>query len=162
MTQVHDSIPIVARASGFTERSAVVAADGQFSYGHLLDLSARVGSCLLDGRPDLEEARVAFLVRPSMAHIYTQWGIWRGGGMTVPLCVDHPAPELEYVLDDSQASIVIADPEFEPLLRPLAERRKLRFALVGELATSAPVELPAVEASRRADVDLHQWDHQQT
>ena len=150
MTQVHETIPLVTRASGFTDRTAVAAADGRFSYDHLLDLSARVGSWLLDGRADLEEARVAFLVRPSMAHVCTQWGIWRGGGMAVPLCVDHPAPELEYVLDDSQASIVIADPEFEPLLRPLAERRKLRFALAGELTTSAPVELPAVEASRRA------------
>ena len=150
MTKVYDTIPIVSRASGFVDRTAVVAADGQFSYAHLLDLSARVGSWLLDGRADLEEARVAFLVRPSMAHAYTQWGIWRGGGMAVPLCVDHPAPELEYVLDDSQASIVIADSEFEPVLRPLAELRKLRFALAEELTGGTPGELPAVQASRRA------------
>ncbi len=150
MPQDNETIPIVARASQFVDRTAVVAVDGQFSYAHLLDLSAHVGSWLLDGRADLEEARVAFLVRPSMAHVFTQWGIWRGGGMAVTLCVDHPAPELEYVLDDSQASIVIADPEFEPVLRPLAARRKLRFALIGEVTGGALAELPAVEASRRA------------
>ena len=75
---------------------------------------------MLGDAADLAEARVAFLVQPSCAHVAVQWGIWRAGGVAVPLCVSHPAPELEYVIDDAQASIVVADPELAPRVRPLA------------------------------------------
>jgi malonyl-CoA/methylmalonyl-CoA synthetase len=145
-----ESISIVGRAGEFAARTALLAADGRFTYGQLLDLSANAASWLLDGSIDLQEARIAFLIRPSMAHVQTQWGIWRSGGMAVPLCVDHPAPELEYVLDDSQASIVVADPEFESLLRPLAERRGLRFGLAAELMGATAAQLPEIDARRRA------------
>ena len=59
---------------------------------------------------DLNEARVAFLVAPGFDHVAIQWGIWRAGGIAVPLPLSHPPAELEYLIRDSEASIVIADP----------------------------------------------------
>ena len=64
---------------------------------------------LLDGRDDLREARVAFLVAPGFDWIAIQWGIWRAGGIAVPLPMSHPPAELDYLIRDSGASIVIAD-----------------------------------------------------
>ena len=94
-----------------TDRLAIVAADGVFSYGDLAATAARVAGGLLDANgdgDDLREARVAFLVPPSFAHVAVQRGIWLAGGVAVPLAVSHPPAELEYVVRDSGASIVVA------------------------------------------------------
>jgi malonyl-CoA/methylmalonyl-CoA synthetase len=93
---------------------------------------------------------VAFLTPPGMDYVATQWGVWRAGGIAVPLCVLHPEPELAYVIDDSQASIVVAHPEYEASLRPVAETRGLRFLTTTELSDAEPGRLPEVESSRRA------------
>ena len=47
----------------------------------------------------------------------------RHGGTAVPLALSHPPKELEYVLDDAGVSVILATPEYEATLRPLAEAR---------------------------------------
>jgi len=147
------TVPIVCRANEHPDRIAVVDDAGHFTYASLLDRSSRAATCLLDTAKDLEEAPVAFLVPPSMQYVIVQWGIWRAGGIAVPLCMQHPAPELEYTIDDSDAQIVVAHPEFADRLRAIARARGLRFLLLPELesptAARAPA-LPDIAASRRA------------
>ena len=143
-------IPIVERAHGHTERTAIVAAEGRFTYRQLLDASARLAARLMDGAADLSEARVAFMMPSSFAYVVTQWAIWRAGGIAVPLCTRHPAPELAYVLDDAQASIVVTHPEFQSLLEPLARQRKLRFLNIRGNGPGPQRPLPQVAPSRRA------------
>src|SRR5262245_32423247 len=104
-----DPIPLIARAHEYSNRTAIVAADGQATFGELLELSARAARVLLDGRSDLQGERVAFLVAPSLRHVVTQWAIFRAGGVAVPLCISHPAPELAHVLDDSKPIALVAD-----------------------------------------------------
>ena len=58
---------------------------GAFTYNDLLDASSRVATALLAGREDLQEERVAFLVTPGFPWVAAQWGIWRAGGVAVPL-----------------------------------------------------------------------------
>ena len=90
---------LIDRAAGFGERIAVADRSGTFSYAQLLTGSARAAARLLAGGVDLEGERIAFMVEPSFDYVRIQWGIWRAGGVAVPLCLTHPAPELEYVLD---------------------------------------------------------------
>ena len=111
-------IPLITRPEGFADRTAVIAVEGTFTYAQLLADSAAVASCLLDGEPDLAEARVAFLTPPGYHYVATQWGVWRAGGVTVPLATSHPKPELAYMIDDSGATIVIAHPSFEETPAP--------------------------------------------
>ncbi|WP_234017004.1 AMP-binding protein [Nostoc sp. 'Lobaria pulmonaria (5183) cyanobiont'] len=66
-----------------------------------------------------KEQRVAFLIPPGFEYVATQWGIWRAGGIAVPLCVSDPRPELEYVITNSGATIIDAHPNFESILRSL-------------------------------------------
>jgi malonyl-CoA/methylmalonyl-CoA synthetase len=126
----------VERAETHGSRLALAAAEGELTYVELLDASARVAAALLDGAADLEEARVAFLLPPGLAHVAFQWGVWRAGGVAVPLCLSHPAPELEHVLTDSAASIVVgpgeAAPELDERLAPLAHKLGLRYLTLGE------------------------------
>jgi malonyl-CoA/methylmalonyl-CoA synthetase len=141
---------LMNRAEQYLDRTAIIAIEGAFTYRQLLNASAQVASCLLNGQNDLHEKRIAFLIPPGFQYVATQWGIWRAGGMAVPLCVSHPQPELEYVIADSGAEIVIAHPDFAARLRPITETRKLRFLLTLQALDHQPVTLPPIDASRRA------------
>jgi malonyl-CoA/methylmalonyl-CoA synthetase len=141
---------LIARAEEHKARIAIIASEGVFTYRQLLAASAQAASGLLNGDADLREKRVAFLIPPGFHYVATQWGIWRAGGMAVPLCVSHPRPELEYVIDDSGAEIVVAHPDFATILHPIAEARGLRFLLTPQALSHTPVEFPFVDATRRA------------
>ncbi len=146
------SLPLIARAHSHADRVAITDHHGEYSYAELLDGSARAAGHFLDGRDDLEEARVAFLVPPSFAHVAVQWGIWRAGGIAVPLATSHPASELEYVIADSAADIVVADADAAAILEPLARAAGVRFLLVADALAAArrPEPLPDFSEDRRA------------
>lgn len=142
-------LPLFARARAHAGRTAIVATEGTFTYADLLDASARVAACLLDGRADLKEARVAFLVAPGFENAAVQWGIWRAGGIAVPLAVSHPPVELEYVIRDSDATIVVGHRDFEAIRTIEPGRRHVGTAEA--LKHSAPgSRLPALAPERRA------------
>jgi len=142
-------IALVARAERHSERRALMADDGDVSYRELLDSSAEVASVLLGGARDLAESRVAFLTPPGSAYVKAQWGIWRAGGIAVPLCVAHPLPELEYVIEDAEVEVVLVHPSYDALLRPMARQSGLR-CLSTEEFRGKQVRLPDVCSSRRA------------
>ena len=146
---VTSQIPLIARAAQHLERRALVADEGVVSYRELLDASAEAASVLLDGARDLAESRVAFLTPPGLSYVKAQWGIWLAGGVAVPLCVSHPAPELEYVLRDAEVEVVLAHPTCEALLRPLARQSGLRY-LSTEALRGKGARLPDIPPSRRA------------
>jgi malonyl-CoA/methylmalonyl-CoA synthetase len=132
-------------------RPAIIAADGTFTYEQLDDASRRVASALLAGREDLDEDRVAFLVPPSFAYAATQRGIWRAGGVAVPLAVSHPPAELEYVIQDAGARIIVGDPVYAGTLGPLATQLGARLLMTGEALAAPPAtELPHLGSNRRA------------
>src|SRR5918995_3131558 len=108
-------------------RPAIVAADGTFSYQDLDEASRRVAGALLGDNEDLNQTRVAFLIAPSFAYAAVQRGIWRAGGVAVPLAVSHPPAELECVIRDAGASVVVADAASTAMLAPLARAVRARL-----------------------------------
>ena len=145
--------PLFAQAKTYDTRTAIVDSEGEYSYHALREASGRIATALLNGKPDLAETRVAFLTPRRFPYVAVQWGIWRAGGIAVPLCEAHPQPELAYVIDDSAADIVIAHPEFETQLRPIVEARPAHFLLTSTLLapTDTPIApLPSLEPNRRA------------
>jgi malonyl-CoA/methylmalonyl-CoA synthetase len=143
-------IPLIGRARKYGERTAIVAPEGTFTYRDLLKVSSKAASGLLDGADDLREMRVAFLSPRGFHYVATQWGIWRAGGIAVPLSPLHPDPELEYVIGHSGAAIVVAHPDFAARVRPIAALRNLRFLLNEELFSHTQTALPKVDLRRRA------------
>jgi malonyl-CoA/methylmalonyl-CoA synthetase len=139
-----------ARAQEYSSKIAIISNEGTFTYQDLLNASSGFAKSLLLGEEDLQEQRIAFLIPPSFAYVATQWGIWRAGGIAVPLCTVHPRPELEYVVSNSCASIVIAHPIFEKLLRPISETLKIKFILTSDILTGQTNSLPEVDIDRRA------------
>ncbi|CAH0998726.1 Long-chain-fatty-acid--CoA ligase FadD13 [Neolewinella maritima] len=140
---------LVDRASTFLARTAVVDPTASYTYSQLLDRSAKVATTLLAGQTDLKEDRIAFLVPPSFGYVALQWGIWRAGGIAVPLCTKHPTPSLRYVIEDTQASAVIYAEEFEAVLSPLFDTVSTRFLRTEDFGTETS-PLPDLESDRRA------------
>jgi malonyl-CoA/methylmalonyl-CoA synthetase len=144
------NIPLINRVLEHKDQIAIATNEGTHTYGDLLHASSQIATNLLQNAPDLQEQRIAFLIPSGFEYVATQWGIWRAGGIAVPLCVSHPRPELEYVILNSGASTIVAHPNFEALLRPIARSHNLRFILTSETLPTQISPLPAVDITRRA------------
>jgi malonyl-CoA/methylmalonyl-CoA synthetase len=142
-------LELIDRAHGFGDRTAVSDQTGTFTYADLLDHSAQGASRLLRDVGDLNGARVVFMVQPSFEYIRIQWSIWRAGGMAVPLCLTHPAPELEYVLDTVRPTVAVASDPYGELLGPLVGSRDIDLLTVDEV-DAEPVTLPEIDSDRPA------------
>ena len=123
-----------------------------FSYYDLAQAAGRVASELRAGAGDLQEARVAFLVPPSFAHVVISRGIWMAGGVAVPLAVSHPAAELEHVVRDAGASIVVAGGPHAQALQAVAQDTGARFIRTADVIATDANARPPVDPSpdRRA------------
>lgn len=142
-------ITLIDRASSFKERVAIKSNGENFTYNQLLNQSEHVSAHLLDGKQDLHQDRIAFLVPASFSYAAVQWGIWRAGGIAVPLCEKHPLPSIQYVLEDTKATTVIYSDAFEELLSPLFKSTDIQFLKYADI-TPKKCELPTITLDRRA------------
>ena len=143
------TLPLIERALGFSNRTAIRDETGSHTYSELVADSAGGASRMLEGATDLNEGRVAFMVDPSYDYVRVQWSIWRAGGIAVPLCLTYPAPELEYVLDTTRPTLAVASPGYAGLLAPLARARGIDFLSVEDVAGD-PAAMPDVEPGQKA------------
>jgi malonyl-CoA/methylmalonyl-CoA synthetase len=144
-------LPLIARARGHGGRLAIVDPTGSHPYRELLDASERMAAALLGGREDLEEARVAFVTPPDFSYVATQWGIWRAGGIAVPIATSHPAGEWDYALRDSGASAAVAGAGFVESFGGAASAAGIPLLRAADAVRHRPAgTLPEVAPSRRA------------
>ncbi|PRY89047.1 acyl-CoA synthetase [Mongoliibacter ruber] len=143
-------LTLIQNALKFPQKTAVIDNNGVFTYKDLLDRSQEVASCLLGNANDLNQARIAFMVPPSMEYLSVQWGIWRAGGIAVPLCTTYPFPSLQYVIEDTKADILVVAPEFEKILAPYKEDQSIRFISTQDFRSLGNRELPEISTDRGA------------
>lgn len=145
-------IRLIANAAQFNESIAIVSNGQSHTYGNLLAFSQVLAEELLDEDDDLAEGRVAFMVSPGFDYVKAQWAIWRAGGVAVPLCITYPLPSLEYVLEDTGASIVIVTREYESILSAWAKAKGIRFIVLDTvpLKSGSKKELPVIDVEREA------------
>ena len=144
------SIPLIQSALRHPDRTAIIDQDGRYTYGDLMNAARSVAGALLENRPDLGESRIAFLTPPRFEYVATQWGIWLAGGIAGPLSVSHPLPELRYVLEDSGAEALVAHPEMEARLHPLAQELRIPLLSTAQALRGGGPPLPVVPVDRRA------------
>ncbi len=143
-------IQIVERAALYADRTAMIAAEGTFSYSDLIEDSARTASAILHGRPDSAGARVAFLTCAGYHYVVAQWGIWRAGGIAVPLATSHPVPELERTIRDCLPELILCDHSFEERAHVVGEQCGIPVMTVAESMESAAGMHPNVSGDRAA------------
>lgn len=142
---------LIQNATRNADLTAVISDSQPYTYQQLLDSSAAMAALLLGETRDLSEARVAFMVTPGFDYVRVQWGIWRAGGVAVPLALSYPLPSLRYVIEDTGAQIVVADRPYADILAPLVEEKGLRLIVLGEeKIPSGSLPLPDLNGDRRA------------
>ncbi len=143
-------INLLEQARQWAKRKAIISGSASYTYEQLLAASAAVASCLLDKKEDLKEARIAFMIPPGFDYVATQWGLWQAGGIAVPLCVQHPLEALQYVIEDTEAEVLIVSSEYEDMLKPLAEKRGIRLLNIEQIKTFPKKALPGISLERSA------------
>lgn len=127
---------------------------GAWTYHDLLT-SARSVCALLQhrlGDPDLADRSVAFLYTGSFEYVTTLFGIWMAGGIAVPLHQAHARPELEYLLHDSQAAILLVSSE---LKTTIADKLQLpKTCQAGVVEWSATSKSTTVEPASNQELSV--------
>lgn len=147
---IMQELQLIARARSHGDRIALQVGDREHSYAELLDASSAVAAALLGAGGDLAEARVAFLAPGGFEYFAIQWGIWRAGGIAVPLSVGATKVELEHALADSGASHVVTIREQVDKLESLSEVPERQLLVFGDLDLAATLPLPEIDPARRA------------
>ncbi|XP_042351377.1 malonate--CoA ligase ACSF3, mitochondrial isoform X2 [Plectropomus leopardus] len=118
--------PVFTRAPAFGDKLAIIDSCGSHSYKQLycssLGLAGRISTALNTDFGGLEGKRISFLCANDASYTVAQWAAWMSGGTAVPLYRKHPESELEYVICDSQSSLLVAGHPYADTLEPLAQR----------------------------------------
>ncbi|KFH43369.1 Acyl-CoA synthetase family member-like protein [Hapsidospora chrysogenum ATCC 11550] len=111
-------LPILEAVSRHDPASTAVvhAASGRrFTYGELLGDVGRARDLLREARggADLDGERIAFLVENSYDYVVTLLAVMAVRSIAVPLSPAFPAPELQYILSQSEASLLVSSAKFD-------------------------------------------------
>jgi fatty-acyl-CoA synthase len=99
----------------FPGRTAVVCGDQRFTYAQFSDRTARQAGALRSLGVDSGE-RVAFLGANCHRLLEGYYGVLEAGGVLLPLNIRLASQELAYILNDSEARILLFEEQFIPLI----------------------------------------------
>ncbi len=129
---------------------ALVSAEQTITYAGLNAHINQLATGLLSGRSDLQEERIAFLMPASREYVSTLHGIWRAGGIAVPLNTASALPELEHCLTSIGATRLITVAERLEHIRPLCEQYGIQVLTFSECLSNENSALPALTPERKA------------
>ena len=145
--------PVFHRALAYGDRLAIVDDSGSHSYKQLYaysqGLAHQLSSALLGfSHGDLQGKRIAFLCANDVSYTVVQWAVWICGGVAVPLYHKHPASELEYIISDSQSSLLVAGHPYAENLQPHVDKLGLpclTLPATSDLGSLKQAETPEME-----------------
>lgn len=140
------TLHLVDRAEAYSNRTAIVVEEDAYTYSDLLRVSSIVATRLLSGRKNLNAGRICILVPPGWDYVVTMWGIWRAGGVAVPMAISHPPAELAHVIEDAKPEAIVAHPTLSARINILADERGLPVLESSTLSQEIPLcEIPIVQ-----------------
>ena len=127
---------------------------GEWTYSDLHERVNKMASGLLEGKTDLKEERIALLIPGGVDYVTTLLGIWRAGGIAVPLNVAGALPELEHALTCAQVTRLVVclslDTDQIVALHILCQALKIELLTVAETLADGVGKLPVIAPERRA------------
>jgi len=117
------AVPDIVRLHGTNRRHhpALVQGDTTITWGDLYERACRVanylGSCGVSSGD-----RIALLDKNSLEHFEIFFGAGLLNAVTVSVNWRLAAPEVEYIVNDAGAKVLIVGQEFLPVLRSIADR----------------------------------------
>jgi malonyl-CoA/methylmalonyl-CoA synthetase len=138
------------------ESIAVVEDSTSYSYAVLYQKIHEFKSVLFSfsGKSDLLEERIALYLPASLNYIIAMHGIWRAGGIVVPLNIASTLPEIQYYLTNATATKLITLERYADILRDLCTDLGIELILIDSLPSTTPLSpqdpLPLISSERRA------------
>ena len=116
MFRLHDDLDYRAREHGDTDFA--VLGDRHLTYAEAALRVNRIANALIAEGLEIGD-RVACLSKNSIEHALLYYGCSKAGVVPVPLNYRLAAPEWEFILNDSGAKLLIAQPELAAALEPV-------------------------------------------
>jgi len=137
---------------GGNQGIALIEGNARHSYAALESRVEAFACVLLGQRDHLAGERVAILIPPGRDYVTALHGVWRTGGIAVPLNVAAARPELEYCLSKAGATRVMTSRKHPVAIDPVCKRLGIEARDVDDAlkASGKPRPLPALESSRPA------------
>lgn len=135
------------------ENTRIALVEGAHNYTYS-EVNVRIEQCasaLLGNRHDLAEERVAFFLPASLDYVTLMHGIWRAGGIAVPLNVASAVAELEHYLSCAGANRLVTSADYlSDALKQLCASLGVALLLVDDVLTDDLRPLPHIDPDRRA------------
>ena len=119
--------------SNGNKKTALVEGDNKYSYGEVNNRIDRFATGLLNGKDDLREERIAFFIPASLDYVTTMHGIWRAGGIAVPLNVASAVAELDHYLSSASVTRMVANGDYQESLRGLCAELNIELVSVDDV-----------------------------
>ena len=141
---------IFKNAERYADRVALRDETGSYTYKDIVKASNKTASALIGNDSDLKEQRIGFLIPPSFEYISILWGIWKAGGIGIPLSLSATESELMHYLEDSKVSLLISGKEGSEKLKKLSIDLEIPLITTDNLQGNEEVTLPKIGVERRA------------
>ena len=105
---------------------------------------------VLGEEEDLKEERIAFFLPASLDYVTAMHGVWRAGGIAVPLNVASAVSELDHYLTCANVTRMVAGLQYHDSLRDLCNSLEIELLSVDNVLTTTAKKLPVIAPERRA------------
>ena len=133
-----------------SDKVALVEGENKHTYSEVNDRINLFSSGILGDKEDLNEERIAFFLPASLDYVTTMHGVWRAGGIAVPLNVASAVSELDHYLTCAKVTRLIAGTEYHESLEELCKSLEIELLSVSEVMAEEPRALPLINPERRA------------
>lgn len=123
-------VPPFKRALLYGDKSAIRDHTGDYSFIQIYEAVKRLALQISNCCGSASQSRVAFICPNNATYVISQWACWFSGQIAVPLNPKYPQDLLEYYIKDSDASLLIATPEYQNIAQPLATKLDKKLLLV--------------------------------
>ena len=133
-----------------SDKVALVEGENKHTYS---EVNARINlfsSGILGAKEDLNEERIAFFLPASLDYVTTMHGVWRAGGIAVPLNVASAVSELDHYLTCANVTRLIAGTQYHDSLKGLCNSLQIELLSVSDVMAEEPRALPLINPERRA------------
>ena len=141
--EIEQSIPkrFEEQARKYSNRTAITAGNHALTYDQLNQGANRLSGAILSQQRDRQEP-IALLLEQGASAISAILGVLKAGKIYVPLDTTYPQARIEYILEDSQAAVIVTNNRNFSLACELAKHNRCQLLNIDELDASSFVEEP--------------------
>lgn len=127
------------------EMIAIIEGESKWTFNQLDKSSKQICFGILQLNNNIKGKCIGYMVDPGLDYVSVQKGIWLSGAIAVPLCLSHPLPSLQYVIEDTLAEIIIISSQYKSTLSDYCRDNQIHLVEVDQLSNATPLPLPELK-----------------